>query len=313
MISNKYANGCSAGLEFGFELCGWFHVSFQPEKLGKNLLTSNIPVIYYKHMASTSGNTLTDQAYRHIRAELAAGELRPGTQLSESSIAKQIGVGRTPIREAMLLLENEGFIQQIPRYGTFVRKAGRHERQWLYEMREVLESYAARRAAEYMSDAQIVQLGELCDEIRTVVREIRDSGKVPTDDMVARLAVADLAFHMLVLRASGNPLVIRTVNNLHLMGRIWGSDTGDPYRRSLRHRAESWREHVRVFRAIRQRKPDQAAHWMSVHLHHATVMALEYYDRQCRTEGADAVGFEWPEKVREALLRIERLGPEFGR
>jgi len=214
------------------------------------------------------------------------------------------------VREAFLLLENEGFIEQVPRYGTFVKKAGRHERQSLYELREVLEAYAAGKAAEFMSDAAIANLGELCEEMHASVRIVRDNEGKLTEESLSRAAIADMAFHMLVLKASGNPLVIKSVADMHLMGRIWGADRGDPYKMSLGHRAQSWREHVQIYRAIRKRDTAAASAAMLAHLRHATVMALENYDQQCRAQGADAVGYEWPEAVRAAISRFDEMGPD---
>ena len=262
-------------------------------------------------MAKATEKTMTGRAYRHIRAGLASGEFRPGAQLVEGSLSSQLGVGRTPIREAFLILENEGFIEQVPRYGTFVKKAGRHERQSLYELREVLESYAAGKAAEYISEPAIAQLGKLCEEIHASARMIRDTNNIPTEEALSRGAIADMAFHMLILKASGNPLVIKSVADMHLMSRIWGGDRGDPYKTSSLHNwVQSWREHVQIYRAIRKRDAIAASAAMQAHLRHATVMALENYDQQCRTEGGDAVGYEWPKAVRDAISRFEELGPE---
>lgn len=252
---------------------------------------------------------MTERTYRHIRSGLATGQFRPGTQLSESTISQELGVGRTPVREAFLLLENEGFIEQVPRYGTFVKNPGRHERQSLYELREVLESYAAGKAAEYMNEATITKIGQFCDEMLSVARAIRDKGQA-TDELLSRGAIADMAFHMLILRACGNPLVIKSVSDLHLTSRIWGSDRGNPHRTSLRDRALSWAEHIRIYRAIKRRDSSGASYWMGVHLRHATVMALEHYDAQCRTAGMDAVGYEWPAAVREAITKLEQFGPD---
>lgn len=251
---------------------------------------------------------MTERTYRHLRTRLATGQLQSGTQLSETEISKEIGVGRTPVREAFLLLENEGFIEQVPRYGTFVKSAGRHERQSLYELREVLESYAAGKAAEYMSDASIEKLGTLCEQMRASIRQIRDDDGHASDAVLSAIAIADMAFHMLVLRASGNHLVIRSVADMHLMSRVWGGDRGDPKKISLRIWADSWREHVRIYRAIRRRDGAAAARWMSVHLHNATVAALKNYDQQCRVEGAEAVGYEWPEEVRRAITQFDEFG-----
>lgn len=253
---------------------------------------------------------MTTRTYRHIRTRLATGLLRSGAQLSEAHIAQEVGVGRTPVREAFLLLENEGFIEQVPRYGTFVKKAGRHERQSLYELREVLEAYAAGKAAEYMSQGAIERLGALCDEIRDCVRAVRANGGRPNEQIVSRIAIADMTFHIVVLRASGNAMAIKMVADMHLMSQVWGGDRGDPYQLPYRDWVISWREHARIFRAIRRRNGVAASGAMLAHLKHATALALRNYDIQCRAQGGDSVGYEWPREVQEAISRYEELDPD---
>lgn len=249
---------------------------------------------------------MMERAYRHIRAGLATGQFRPGAQLSELAIAQEVGVGRTPVREALLVLENEGFLKQVPRYGTFVKTADRNERQCMWELREVMEAYAASNAARYISDEGIEQLGRLSAQMRDLARAVRDAGGVAPQDVGTQAAIADLTFHMLILRNSGNPWLIKIVGDLHLMSRVW---CDDPAHRTVRDWAQSWQEHERIYRAIRRRDSQAATDAMKAHLRHATAMALENYDRQSRTQAAEVAGYEWPQPVREALAKLERLGP----
>lgn len=238
-------------------------------------------------------DSMTKRALRHIRNGLATGQFRPGSQLSEVALAQEIGVSRTPIREAFILLESQGFLEQVPGYGTFIKKAKRHECESMYEMREILEAYAARKAALYMTDESIGSLRDLCQELLNLAREVRKGKGEASPEMVTRSIVADLTFHMTILRSSGNSWVTKIVSDLHLMSQVWASDTGDPGQRSLRDWAITWKEHRRIYLAIRRRDPEAAAKAMEAHLRHATKMALEYHDQQSRLESAQSVGFEW--------------------
>lgn len=255
-------------------------------------------------------STMTERAYQFIRAGLADGVFKPGSKLSEGVIAKEIKVGRTPVREALLLLANEGFIEQLPRYGTFVRKASRHERQSLFELREQLESYAAGKAARFMSPTQVDKLGELCDILHQAITQLGETKNVesPPDDILSRIAITDMTFHMLILRASGNPFVIKSVGDLHLMSRIWSGDRSYLYNKSLGDWAKNWQEHLRIYRAIRRGDADAATNQMRLHIQKATVTALEAYDLQCRNEGVAGTAGEWPEAVRDAISRMEQAG-----
>ena len=91
--------------------------------------------------------TLRQQAYLRLRERLVSGELRAGMQLSEPDLAKQLGMSRTPVREALRQMENEGLIDYAPRFGAMVRAADRDELAEMYAVREALESYAAAQAA----------------------------------------------------------------------------------------------------------------------------------------------------------------------
>ncbi|MDZ7618824.1 MAG: GntR family transcriptional regulator, partial [Patescibacteria group bacterium] len=84
-------------------------------------------------MESTS---LFQQAYSRIQEEILRGELPPGGRVSEISLAKQLGLGRAPVREALRQLQNDGVMRQIPRYGTVVRMPRRRDVIDIYELRE---------------------------------------------------------------------------------------------------------------------------------------------------------------------------------
>ncbi|HEX7009328.1 MAG TPA: GntR family transcriptional regulator, partial [Phycisphaeraceae bacterium] len=75
------------------------------------------------------------KAYEYLRRELLRGAFLPGTRLSDYALSKKINIGRGPIREAIGRLESEGFVEQIPRHGTFVRKLDRSEIEDLYDLR----------------------------------------------------------------------------------------------------------------------------------------------------------------------------------
>lgn len=262
-----------------------------------------------QYMTAPAGLSLKERAYQHIRSGLGSGEYQPGTQLSEVALAERIGVGRTPVREALLLLEHDGFVEQVPRYGTFVKKISRAERVAMFELRELLEAYAAAQAAQNLNEAAIAKLGELCNQTLEITRCVRDNGCKADDELYGRAVVVDAAFHMLILHASRNPWLIRLVTDMHLMGRIWSGLRGTGSAYPLRVWASTWGEHTRVFRAVRRRDREAAAHWMRVHIRHGAELSLGAYDRQTAAQAAGAVALEWPAEVRDALSHLEQFGP----
>src|SRR6188768_653952 len=148
---------------------------------------------------------LRDQAYRHIHGKLLSGELPAGHVLSEHSLAREIGISRTPVREAIRRLEQEGILEQVPRYGTIVRRPERRDLEELYQLREALEPYAVAQVAGRLNGEDLAMLARLCDEIRVIAAAVKKAGRDVVDAaLMRRLLSADLAFHMVLLRASGN-------------------------------------------------------------------------------------------------------------
>ena len=82
--------------------------------------------------------TLSRRAYDHLQQKLISGELRAGSMVSEQSLASEIGMSRTPVREAIRTLEQEGVLEQLPRFGTRVRTLERRDLVELYDLREAM-------------------------------------------------------------------------------------------------------------------------------------------------------------------------------
>jgi DNA-binding GntR family transcriptional regulator len=115
-----------------------------------------------------------------IREAIIDGRLKPGQRLKEEDLARQLGISRTPIREALLMLQVEGLIVATPNRGATVRVHTPEDLEDLYALRALLEGHAARRAGPRISEEQVVQLRESCDrfeelspheELRELVRE----------------------------------------------------------------------------------------------------------------------------------------------
>jgi len=115
-----------------------------------------------------------------IREAIIDGRLEPGERLKEEELARQLGISRTPIREALLMLQVEGLITAEPNRGATVRAHTSGDHEDLYILRARLGGHAARRAARLVTDADVERLRESCDrfdalsptdELRELVRE----------------------------------------------------------------------------------------------------------------------------------------------
>ena len=133
---------------------------------------------------------LTDAVYARIRDAIVSAELRPNVRLVESELAVRLDVSRTPVREALLRLEQEGFVRR--ERGWVVRENEPGEVRSRLECRVAIEGYAARLASQRRDERQLASLRELA------------SAMLEGDREPGRLHALNDAFHGLILEASGN-------------------------------------------------------------------------------------------------------------
>lgn len=248
-------------------------------------------------------DSLGQLAYEAIYGRLLAGSIPTGQRVSENGIARDLGMSRTPVREAIRRLTREGMLYQVPRSGTYVSQPDRKRIVEAYEMRIYLESLAVAKAARDMPASDIAQLGQAVGQMRDAAREFRSSGaRVISGDLLHKFASADMQFHLLILRAADNRLLFRTVAEI-LMQKQTLTFRGREH--DLRLLARVWLFHARIARAVRRRDARAARHWMRAHLRDSRRNALAAFDRHLGPHG-DATGPADLTGVVERL--IQRVG-----
>ena len=105
-----------------------------------------------------SDTRLVNEVHERLRAMIAGGEVSPGTRLFQERLAASLGVSRTPLREALLRLEREGFVYTVPGRGMFVRGLTAEQAGELYQLREVLEPLAAKMACQAATVEQLTRI-----------------------------------------------------------------------------------------------------------------------------------------------------------
>ena len=110
-----------------------------------------------------------------IRDAILEGRIGPGDRLKEETIARDLGLSRTPVREALLLLQGEGLVESSPNRGATVRAFDADEIEEMYQLRAVLEGYAARRAAVRIRPDELQLLEESCKRFSSSAPEARSS------------------------------------------------------------------------------------------------------------------------------------------
>ncbi|MEA1951238.1 MAG: GntR family transcriptional regulator [Planctomycetota bacterium] len=265
-------------------------------------------------------SSLSQIAYSSIRQRLLDATLLAGDKVSEAGIAREIGVSRTPVREAIRRLQEEGVLYQVPSSGTFVAEPDRSRVIEAYEIRLALEGFAAGKATRRMTSKQRMELSLLCEKIHEAVSAFRDSGEEVLDgELLQSFLTADLAFHLLLLRAADNQSALKIVADVHVRNRVFGYRT---HQRDLHHLAWVWLVHARIARAVRRREPKQARYWMRRHIRASLRDALAAFDRRMagRAPGraapdglTDAMDDMVTRLAGDAGETLKAKGPDIGR
>jgi len=220
----------------------------------------------------------SQRAYRHLRQKLLDGSVPPGSRLSYGLIGKEIGVSATPVREAVGQLASEGFVELVPQLGAIVRELTREEAVELYELREALESFAARRAAERISDRLLSELDRNLISSAEIVSKVRLSGKESADRAIAnQFHTLDLAFHMTIIEASRNRRMLKVVGDSHILTRIFQADR-HAFRLDILETTQS--EHEAIADAIRNHSGDLAHEAMQRHIRNSLDLTLTEADNE---------------------------------
>ena len=195
---------------------------------------------------------VTDWVYEELKSAIVDLRLAPGDPLREATLADQLGVSKTPIREALTRLEQEGLVETTSFKGAVVTGYSRQDLLEIYELRELLENAAARTAAESMADADRDRLDRIC----------RESRKLKKNHDAAGLAALISAFDDVLFEQVRNSRIRALIENLRAhLTRIGHLTAEIPGRIEA-----SVDEHETFVQAIAARDPEQAERQMREHI-----------------------------------------------
>ncbi|GGB20757.1 GntR family transcriptional regulator [Allosediminivita pacifica] len=207
-----------------------------------------------------SGQSLSQTAYRELIRRILEGELKPGDTLQESRLCTDLGMSRTPVREAIARIRSEGLAEQSGRF-LRLRRIGSEEIEEIFFLRRTLEPSAIRAATGRILPEE---LDGLEDEVRALMR-----GGPGKDDLQWHV---DRTFHGTIAIAAGNPAVAKVIHDLHMRTCIFDHRVV-PERFEL-----GCREHLGMIDAMRQGDADAASAQMEAHLSHARDAIFEHLD-----------------------------------
>ncbi len=197
----------------------------------------------------------------YLRTRIAEGAIAPGDRLNELALASELGVSRSPIREALAQLAGEGLVRVAPYKGTFVTALSRERLQDLLDFRVALEQFAVRRAIERATPKDFDRLGVLIAAIASQAKGGNFAGAVD----------ADLRAHEYLIGLADSALLAQTYKAMLGELRLYIAQTSRHYKGI--HELAS--EHAALLKAMRERKVAQATSLIADHITHGFSRALE--------------------------------------
>jgi len=198
--------------------------------------------------------SLRDRAYAMLRAAIADADIyasRDEIRLDDRALSESLGVSRTPVREAMTLLEQEGFVRTIPRRGIYIVRKSKREIVEMIQMWAALESMAARLATLHATDEEIARLRHMFDQFR-------DS--TPAEH-IAEYSDANIAFHQAIVELSKSQIILDTIKNIFIHVRAIRRMTISQSDRASR----SIVDHLRIIEALEKRDTELAERLVRQH------------------------------------------------
>jgi DNA-binding GntR family transcriptional regulator len=217
-------------------------------------------------LAPLNAMSLRDQAHALLKNAIADMDIYDQNQelrLDERQLTQALGVSRTPIREALSLLEQQGFIRTIPRRGIYIVRKSKREIIEMIHVWAALESMAARLATLYASDSDIAKLRHLFDEFQNS----------PPSEHLDEYSDANIQFHTAVIALGGSQTIINTTRDLLLHVRAIRRATITQTDRAAR----SIIDHLKIIESLERRDTELAERLTRQH----TLDLAAHVDRYC--------------------------------
>jgi len=204
---------------------------------------------------------LRDVVFNTLRQAIIKGELKPGEKLLEIALADQLGVSRTPVREAIRKLELEGLVVMVPRKGATVAGITKKHLMDVLEIRRALEELAIELACERISAEKLAEL----KAIEKCIKDAKDS-----DDSF-ELSDLDEKFHEIIYSGTNNPRLIQMLANLREQMYRYRLE----YIRALDKRQKLVSEHNRIVKALETKNPEMGRKAIRDHINSQEKAILE--------------------------------------
>jgi DNA-binding GntR family transcriptional regulator len=202
-------------------------------------------------------------AARLIRGAILDGRLEPNAPLREVEIGRQLGISRTPVREALVMLEGEGLIEITTNRGAVVRSYGVEDLEEMYALRAVLEGYAARCAAQNITEAELDKLAESCERFHKLGER---------EEVLPELVDENVTFHTAIMGAARSDRLAAMIAQVTALPLIYKSYMA--YSIDNRHHVEE--DHRAILAALRDGDGRRAGELLEDHVLWARDLAIAH-------------------------------------
>lgn len=220
--------------------------------------------------------TALEATQNALRNAILTGQLRPGERLDPTTLASQLEVSLTPVRNALQLLAAEGLVEIKPRSGTYVAQLSVTDVAETFEIRRAMECLAAEKAAQNLTPAQLGRLGHLLEKMNAPVKDEQDRDEHQKNNA---------EFHRLILEAAQNRRLLEIYAELNAHMRIARIHaTAGDWRSRLKQERE---EHEAIVAALQSRNAAQAVAAMRTHIDRACASLIASLEQETGAEAAE--------------------------
>jgi DNA-binding GntR family transcriptional regulator len=222
-------------------------------------------------------------AYESIKTLIVEGDLQPGLRLTEEFLSAELNTSRTPIREALKRLEAEGLVTPVKKRGVEVRVFTTDDVRQIYDLRALLEGYAATHAALLRTDEQIAEMTEAVENYEKTIQSFSDTRKSIQD-----IVYYNGMFHRAVHASANNPHLDFMMSKVIVLPLVFRSF----YWYSMHEISDSLSAHKQILRAIASKDPDWARAAMSGHIYRGRDHVLGHIIGDLSSQEKISTGFQ---------------------
>ncbi|MDQ2700355.1 MAG: GntR family transcriptional regulator [Actinomycetota bacterium] len=213
---------------------------------------------------SSGRSDAADLVHEHVRKAIVRGELEPGERLTETHLAETLKVSRTPVREAFVRLEADGFVELVRNRGAFVSRWTEDDLEEIFSLRVMLEGYGAKVGAGKITPAEIQELENLANRMDDALERLVQSGDGDEQKtgIAEECATLNTLFHGGIVSSAGNQRLSTIVSNLTSLPLIHRTII----LQSPVELAHSWGQHRDMIEALRKGDGDWAEALVRAHI-----------------------------------------------